>query len=115
MDFSNRSNGVFWLIDDELLAVPFDKDKYPDALSKSGNTYNHKRLWPLVKPTGCNKPFDYYPRGRVVFSNMGEIIIYMNPDIDEKHIAEIKSAFDIQDEPVIRYDFSEHYKCYLER
>ena len=111
----NPHNGVFWLIGVSLLAVLFDKNKYPEALAKSGNTYNHKKLWPLVKPKGCNKPFDYYPRGRVVFTNKGEIIIYMSPDIDEKHITEIKSAFNIQDNPIIRYDFSEHYKCHLDR
>ena len=58
--------GVFWLIDNKLLAIPFDKSKYPDGIAKSGDTYNHEKLWKYVKPQNCNKPYNYYPRGRVV-------------------------------------------------
>ena len=108
------SEGVFWLVEDELLAFPFDKSIYREAVAKSGRTYNHKKLWQFIKPKGCNKPFDYYPRGRAVISNKGEIIIYMNPNIDKKHIPEIKATFNISEEPVIRYDYSKHYKCYLD-
>ena len=108
------AEGVFWLVDDELLAFPFDKNRFPEAIAKSGSTYNHKKLWQLVKPKWYDKPFDYYPRGRVVFSNKGETIIYMNPNIDEKYIPAIKIAFNISEEPVIRYDYSKHYKCYLD-
>lgn len=36
--------GVFWLIDNKLLAIPFDKSKYPDGNAKSGDTYNHEKL-----------------------------------------------------------------------
>ncbi len=108
------ADGVFWLVDDELLAFPFNKNRFPEAIAKSGSTYNHKKLWQLVKPKGCNKPFDYYPRGRVVFSNKGETIIYMNPNIDEKHVTEIMEAFNLQKEPIIRYDYSKHYICYLD-
>ncbi len=108
------TEGVFWLVDDELFAFPWYESINSDAAAKSGRTYNHKKLWQLVKPKGCDKPFDYYPRGRVVVSNKGEIIIYMNPNIDEKHIPAIKAAFNMWEEPVIRYDYSEHYKCYLD-
>ncbi len=106
--------GLFWLFEDELLAFPFDKLIYREAVAKSGRTYNHKKLWQLGKPKGCNKPFNYYPRGRVAISNKGETIIYMNPNIDEKHIPAIKTAFNMSEDPIIRYDYSEHYKCYLD-
>ena len=36
--------GVFWLIDEELLAVPYD-DSSSVGIAKSGNNYNHKLLW----------------------------------------------------------------------
>ena len=111
---SMPKEGLFWLVENELLAFPFDKAIYREAVAKSGRTYNHKKLWQLVKPKGCNKPFDYYPRGRAVTSNKGEQIIYMNPNIDKKHIPAIKTAFNMWEEPVIRYDYSEHYKCYLD-
>ena len=33
----------------------------------------------------------------------------MNPHIEDTYISEIKAEF------VIRYDHSEHYKCYLDK
>lgn len=36
--------GVFWVIDDELIAIPFDKFKYVEGIAKSGETYNHEKL-----------------------------------------------------------------------
>ena len=112
---SSSHNGVFWFIDGVLLAVPFDKDKYPDALAKSGNTYNHKKLWDMVKPHGCGKPFDYYPRGRIVIAKSGKVIIYMNPNIGDNYISDIRAAFGIEGDAEIRYDFTKHYKCFLDR
>ena len=107
------SRGVFWIIDDELLAFPFMEDSL-EGVAKSGNTYNHKKLWNDVKPHGCSKPYNYYPRGRVDISNKGKPIIYMNPNIGNEFIALIKSEFGLCDELVIRYDNSQHYKCYLD-
>ena len=74
-DLQVSPGGVFWLIGDELSAFPFDKEKYPEAFAKSGNTYNHEKLWEAVKPKGCGKPFDYYPRGRVVTAKNGKAVI----------------------------------------
>ena len=107
-----NKRGVFWIIDNKLLTFPFDETA-TEGVAKSGNTFNHKLLWDSVKP--CNKPFDYYPRGRVDYNPKGVAIIYMNPNVDDKFISEIKAAFGITSEPVIRYDFSEHYKCYLDK
>lgn len=106
------SRGVFWIVDDELLAFPFMGDNI--GIAKSGVTYNHKKLWQYVKPKGCNKPYNYYPRGRVDFTNKGKPIIYMNPNIDDGFIPYIKSEFGLRENPVIRIDNSEHYKCYLD-
>ncbi len=36
--------GVFWLMEGNLLTFTFDGTK-KEGVSKSGNTYNHKRLW----------------------------------------------------------------------
>ena len=108
-----QSRGVFWVIDDELLAFPFMEDDV-NGIAKSGNTYNHKKLWPDVRPRGCNKPYNYYPRGRVDFSNKGKPIIYMNPNISDDIISDIKIKFGLREEPTIRYDSSQHYKCYLD-
>ena len=107
------SRGVFWIIDDDILAFPFYDDSSV-GIAKSGNTYNHKKLWLEIKPRGSNKPYNYYPRGRVDISNKGKAIIYMNPNISEDWIPAIRSEFGITETPVIRYDHSEHYKCYLD-
>lgn len=109
----NPSRGVFWIIDDKLLSFPFTKC-YFEGVAKSGNTYNHKKLWPNVKPKGCNHPYNYYPRGRVEITIKGKPIIYMNPTIDESFIPEIKVQFGLSREPKIEYDHSEHYKCHYE-
>lgn len=107
------SRGVFWIINDELLAFPFT-DEYSEGIAKSGNTYNHKKLWNEIKPKGCNKPYNYYPRGRVEISNKGKPIIYMNPNVDDSFIPLIRTEFGLWESPTIRYDNSQHYKCYLD-
>ena len=107
-----NKRGVFWIVDNQLLAFPFDETSN-EGIAKSGNTFNHKLLWDSVKP--CNKPFDYYPRGRVDYNAKGKAIIYINPNIDVKYISEIKASFGITAEPEVRYDYSQHYKCYLDK
>lgn len=107
------SRGVFWVIDDELLAFPFVEGD-TIGVAKSGNTYNHKMLWDDIKPRGCNKPYNYYPRGRVELKNDGSAVIYMNPNIDESIISDIRREFGIKNTPKIVYDNSVHYRCYLD-
>lgn len=106
--------GVFWIIDDKLHSYPFN-DTQTDGIAKSGDTYNHKKLWEFVKPKGCNKLYNYYPRGRVEITNKGNPVIYMNPNIDFDYIDGIKKDFEIFTNVCVRYDYSEHYKCYLDR
>ena len=103
--------GVFWLIDDELLAFPFD-GRYPEGIAKSGDTYNHKLLWDIVRPKGCRKPFDYYPRGRVELSGKGKAVIYMSPHIGQKYIDAIRRNFGLRGEVTVKYDNSRHYRCH---
>ena len=39
----------------------------------------------------------------------------MNPNISVEYIDKIKIAFGIYSDPVIRYDYSEHFKCHIDR
>ena len=39
----------------------------------------------------------------------------MNPNIGEEFISEIKTAFVLNSDLIIKYDRSEHYKYYLDR
>lgn len=103
---------MFWAVGGELLPYPFD-GRIPEAIVKSGNTYNHKLLQESEKPK--NKPFNYYSRGRVDINSRGEAVIYMNPNIGEEFISEIKTAFVLNSDLIIKYDRSEHYKFYLDR
>ena len=107
------SKGVFWIIDGELLAFPFYESE-TSGVAKSGDTYDHKTLWNSIRPKGINKPFDYYPRGRVDIDNNNKSIIYMNPNIDISFVPKIKVEFGLRDDPAVRYDHSNHYKCYLD-
>lgn len=90
--------GVFWIIENELVAFPFIEGTNI-GISKSGVTYNHKKLWPHVRPRGCNKPYNYYPRGRVDFTNKGTAAIYMNPNVAKSLISEIMVQFELTNYP----------------
>lgn len=106
--------GVFWVVDDKLLAFPFGTVDTQDGIAKSGTTYNHKRLWEEIKPHKCNKAYNYYPRGRVEINTHNKVFIYMNPNVSENLISEIMAAFELTEEPEIRMDCSRHYRCYLD-
>lgn len=103
--------GIFWLIDDTLLAYPFD-GSISEGIAKSGNTYNHRRLWEALHPV--NKPRNYYPRGRVERNSKGIPIIYMSPHIGREYLPEIYQAFSLHIAPIIRIDTSSHYYCFLD-
>lgn len=60
-EITEPTKGLFWLIDDELLAIPFDGGKYLNAVAKSGDTYVHKYLWREISHSKA--PYNYYPRG----------------------------------------------------
>ena len=87
--------GVFWLIDGKIRAVPFDEQKYEYGISKSGDSYVHRKIWKEIKPRKCRYPYNYYPRGRV--------------EIDE-----IMKKFGLVSIAKIIYDNSSHYRSYLD-
>lgn len=106
--------GVFWLLENDIIAFPFDSNA-TEGISKAGDNYNHRLLWQYVKPAKCNKPYDYYPMGRVEMSNKGKPLIYMNCNIGEEYIPEIMRRFEIMEKPIIHYDGSNHYKSHIDR
>lgn len=111
---AEETNGIFWIVDGELLAFPFYEGSTV-GIAKSGNTYNHKKLWSEIAPRQYrNKSFDYFPRGRVEFKSNGQPVIYMNPNIDETYIPIIRREFGLRSEPVVNYDNSSHYRCHLD-
>ena len=81
--------GVFWLIDGKIWAVPFDEQKYEYGISKSGDSYVHRKIWKEIKPRKCRYPYNYYPRGRVEITSKNLCILYMNSNIGKEYIDEI--------------------------
>lgn len=112
---SEAKRGVFWVVNDQLIAYPFREGSFLEGVAKSENTYNHKKLWELLKIS--NKPFDHYPRGRVDVASSGKAIIYLSPHINQgKWLPEIKTAFNIKSEQCRTIeDHSAHYRCHLDR
>ena len=109
---STGKRGVFWLIAGDLFCFPFDENaEY--GIAKSGKTFNHKLLWGYVRPK-AEKPYNYYPRGRVEIDSHGRSVIYMSPHIGSEHIPEIMEAFSLQGEPRVIIDGSRHYRSHLD-
>lgn len=133
----NESNelykGVFWIKDinniesskDLLFQISCNSDGDSEIIndysaSKNGLTYNHERLWKtLPSKITDNKPFNYYPRGRVEIKN-GNADIYVNPNlftdeiksylISEYHLNSFNGIKKIR----FHADNSDHYRCYLD-
>lgn len=120
------SKGVFWIVEDMRLQyifpIPCDKNGNIIGLteyklnSKGGSNYNHKLLWAeLPKELTHNKPFDYFPRGRVEIRN-AKATVYLHPDMNNEKIRKfIVTAFALTEEngiSGIRFvsDGSTHYK-----
>lgn len=110
---SKPHRGVFWVIDGQLKAYPFN-DGATAGVAKSGNTFNHKQLWKDLSLG--NQPYNYHPRGRVDIANNGKAVIYLNPSINtESVVDQVKTAFGILGENFqVKPDYSEHYKCHLD-
>lgn len=115
--------GVFWIADKRyIFRIPCDTNGYITGEtdyplnSKDGTNYNHKLLWvKLPKSITGNKPFDYYPRGRVEVRN-GRATVYLNPDINVAEVQNyITETFGLSKENGINFvrfvsDGSDHYK-----
>ena len=85
------SRGVFWVIDGKLSAYPFCEGSR-DGIAKSGDTYNHRKLWAALNMG--SEPYNYHPRGRVDVTNEGIARLFVNPNIDTDAILpEIKRIF----------------------
>jgi hypothetical protein len=133
------SSGVFWVISDDydlkdykmlVFDIPCDPSGLPDGThsielnSKSGMSYNHKKLWEdEIKGNSAHRPYNkkeynYYPRGRVEISN-NRATIYLNPHINEsRFIDEIRRKFGLSTNNIqevrLLVDGSVHYRCWID-
>ena len=125
-------SGVFWIKDIDnpdttlFFKIPTDisgevNKEGLNLNAKSGITYNHEKLWKeLPKSLTNNKTFDYYPRGRVQIKN-GVADIFLNPNLLKDDIKKLIvnefNLYSVNGIKKVRFhaDYSEHYKCYLDR
>ena len=130
---SQLYQGIFWIVDldniennkDYCFLIPCNSDGVviDDGLSltaKSGTTHNHEKVWKMLNSKLTrNKPFNYYPRGRVQINN-SKAIIYLNPNIAYDEVIDfIKEEFNLSNyngikKIITKVDGSNHYKCYLD-
>jgi hypothetical protein len=128
-------SGIFWILSDNndlserillIFPIPCDSNGTPknthsvELNSKSGNSYNHKKIWEneMKSAPYRNKKYNYYPRGRVEISN-NKAVIYLNPHINKTvFIDEIKKGFGLAasniSEVRVIADGSRHYQCFLD-
>lgn len=127
--------GIFWIKDlDDLyhnklyFQIPVDSNgdlqNSSEILrlnSKNSDNYNHKNTWNELSKTDTDgHDYNYYPRGRVEI-NHGKAIIYANPNICTDDVKDwIIDKFNLTksngiNKVVFKPDFSDHYKCYLDR
>lgn len=121
--------GIFWIVDEEnlhnndryLIKIKTDRQgtilEYDLPLnSRNGDNYAHKETWKtLPYALTRNKPFNYYPRGRVEIKR-SKCTIFLNPSINKPDIIDyLKEQFELNDFGSIRIvaDHSNHYKARL--
>ena len=122
--------GIFWIKDIESFVSVIIKAECNsngffvnildfNLLAKSGMEFNHQAAWStLSKRETDNKPYNYYPRGRVEIRN-NKATIYANGNIaDEKLLKWAINEFNLIEENgiekvEIKADMSNHYLCQL--
>ena len=122
------NRGIFWIIDKDDLAnndpylfkikTDMDGNVLDHELplnSRNHNNYAHKATWhSLPFNLTHNKPYNYYPRGRIEIRN-GVCKIYLNPELNRQEIVRyLLDEFELQEFDQIKVieDYSEHYKSH---
>jgi hypothetical protein len=73
---------------------------------------SHLDVWDKKYEGIYNKPYDYYPRGRVVYRfKENKFIVYADQCIGDKGIAEVLRVFDIENQNFSIDQTDEHYVC----
>lgn len=104
--------GLFFYVNGKLLTDLIDIDHaefYGDF--KIGNS-SHYEIWDKKYYDMYNKPYDYFPRGRVVYKyKENKYILYADKCIEKSGIIEIIKAFHIEDDNVEIDRTDIHYVC----
>jgi len=123
--------GLFWVINEldnwHLIIFAAECDHNGALLdgqsfynSRKGNSYAHKNSWESAAGDCSrevrNKPWNYYPRGRVEIANV-KAIIYHNPNIAKwlEFESTVLREFGLESFPVrFMPDYSKHYQSLVE-
>jgi hypothetical protein len=104
--------GLFFYVNGRLLTDLVDIDHaelYGEC--KIGKT-SHLEIWDERYYKIYNKPYDYFPRGRVVFKfNEAKFVLYADKCIEENGITKILEIFDIENENITIDKTDIHYVC----
>ncbi len=111
---TQASVGVFFVVGGNLIfhAVPVEQgEPYGDTVGFSG----HYDYWQALVPHNAteqqfkNHPYDYFPRGRVVyFKKSGEFRLYADCCMKKSDIEKVKEIFQLS---AYRLARDEHYQC----
>ena len=127
---NNLYKGIFWIVDRDdftnndlyLFKILTNRNgdvlsSYGDLNSKKGDNYNHRLTWAVLpKELTHNKPYNYYPRGRVEIKN-DTAIIFINPLLDRENILNyIEKEYNLNKTNIgyikIIIDNSKHYESH---
>ncbi len=122
--------GIFWITDVDniyenktFFLIPCDDAGMPigemKLNSKNNDNLNHKLTWDsLPSSVTNNKPYNFYPRGRVEIKKGRKAVIYLNPKINNPEVISwVIDKYGLSESEMkidVKSDGSDHYKCYMD-
>lgn len=116
LESSSPEVGPFYVIDGEVFPdTESIRDIETNSLGNKDSDETHYRYWKILKllyPEFKNKDYDYYPRGRVVYSNTEDIYkLFVDPCVSKSEINKIISELNLPKSKVKVDQSDEHYHC----
>lgn len=104
--------GPFFYVKQVILAEILDLNNAEIYGDFRISPVSHLDVWDKKYVGIYRKPYDYYPRGRVVYRyKEGIFVVYADRCIDEKGISDVLKTFDIEDLNYRIERTDEHYVC----
>lgn len=104
--------GPFFYVNQVVVAQDLDLNNAEIYGDFRISPVSHLEMWDKKYEGIYRKPYDYYPRGRVVYRyEEGIFIVYADRCIDEKGISEVLKTYDIEDLNYRVERTDEHYVC----
>ena len=107
---SNKYVGLFFFVNKQFLirkCIFQEAEKYGDFLNYPES---HDSIWQNEYATKYRVDFDYYPRGRIVYSIKDDMFLIYFDKCIANHIKEIVCTLP-KEKTKLCYD--EHYQCHM--